>query len=540
MTDDQRHRMDRDKITRNAVERDERYEQLVEFAPDGILIHDGEQILAANAAALRLAGASRRDQLVGRPVDLVLHPPFLKAVGRQLSGDVSADMLAPPVRDTFHRLDGGEVEVEVRAQVFIENGRPSAHLVIRDITERLATEAVSRDLAAHIQATQRLEAVGALAGGVAHEVNNMLQVIMGFGTLVLEAPDTTDASREDLREILRAATHAAAITRQLLEFSRHAVHLPQALALDVAVRQLEPIILRLVGENRSLDVLTNAAEDIWVDPGQLEQLIVNLAINARHATSANGQIVVSTAALQVSEPTVDAEGKGIPSGRYATLTVRDSGTGMTPETQARIFEPFFTTKAIGEGTGLGLAAVAGIMAQNNGHIIVQSKLGVGTTFTLYFPVLDDGVHAPPPPVTARVQESEPRAGSTILVVEDDAWIRSLTGRILERAGFDVMLAHNGTHALELLARTGPPALVLSDIMMPEMGGRELAQRLREQWPAIPIVFMSGYSDDAIRTAASERMTITLLAKPFEPSALVQVIRTLLGIAPEAAASGGSH
>jgi len=515
---------------RDAVERDVRYEQLVEFAPDGILIHDGERILAANAAVLRLAGASRRDELIGRPVELILHPPYLKGVERQLTGAVRVEEQAPAVRDTFHRLDGREVEVEVRAQVFIERGKPSAHLVIRDITERLATEAVARDLAAHIQATQRLEAVGALAGGVAHEVNNMLQVIMGFGALLMDAPSTIDEAREDVSEILKAAVHAAAITRQLLEFSRHAVHRPQLLQLDVALRQLQPIIRRLAGENRRLEVLTNAARDIWMDPGQLEQLIINLVMNARHATSSAQLIWVSSSEAVVKEVIADVHGETIPVGVYATLVIRDTGTGMSREIQARIFEPFFTTKPVGEGTGLGLAAVAGIMAQNGGHITVRSESGKGTTFTLYFPEVVPETKASTVVAPARLPQVARRAGSTILIVDDEAAIRTVTGRILERAGFDVLYAHDGVHALELVARTGPPALVLTDLMMPEMGGRELARQLREQWPSLPILFLSGYAEGGAGSEGSMGGEFPYLEKPITPDVLVESIRVALGSA----------
>uniref|UniRef100_UPI0035625F39 ATP-binding response regulator n=1 Tax=Gemmatimonas sp. TaxID=1962908 RepID=UPI0035625F39 len=444
--------------SRDDADRERRYEQLVELAPDGILVHDGEVILSANAAAVRLAGASRREQIVGQPVDMLLHPPHLKAVARRLTTDTSSVEPVPPVRDTLHRIDGGHVEVEVRAQVFIEGGKPSAHLVIRDITERLAAEDVTRELAAQLQATQRLEAVSALAGGVAHEVNNMLQVILGFGTLLLDEREVTPESLANVREIISAANHAAAITRQLLEFSRHAEHHPQSVDLSAMVRQLLPVIRHLAGEQRQLEVSALAPHVVWVDPGQLEQLIVNLIINARHATTENDTIAIVAAESEVETGVLDADGRSLMRGRYGTLSVRDTGSGMDAATRARIFEPFFTTKLLGTGTGLGLAAVAGIMAQNGGQISVRTAVGEGSTFTLFFPLMSPSTLSDPtyaPDADAPVSSAVRIAGeTTVLVVDDEPAICKVTGRLLERVGYTVVLAGSGVEALDIIEQTG--------------------------------------------------------------------------------------
>ncbi|WP_411280968.1 response regulator [Gemmatimonas sp.] len=521
--------------SQHEADRDRRYEQLVELAPDGILVHDGEVILSANAAAVRLAGASREEQLVGQPVDMLLHPPHLKAVARQITNHTSSVELAPPVRDTLHRLDGGHVEVEVRAQVFVEGGRPSAHLVIRDITERLASEAVTREHAAQLQETQRLEAVSALAGGVAHEVNNMLQVIVGFGALLLDEREVTSESLANVREIIAAANHAAAITRQLLEFSRHAVHRPQSVDLSAMVRQLRPVIRQMTGEQRRLDVSAQESHFVWVDPGQLEQLVVNLIINARHATTHDDTIAIVAAEVEILRGALDNDGRSISPGRYGILSVRDTGSGMDTATRARIFEPFFTTKLIGGGTGLGLAAVAGIMAQNGGHITVKTALGEGSTFSLYFPLvapspLSDrghtpGVNAPVSP-PARLP-----AETTILVVDDEPAICKVTGRLLERAGYTVARAHSGSEALDLIERTGVPALILTDLGMPGMSGRELAQRIRAKWPAVPVVFMSGYAAGAAEYDAVDDPQHLLIEKPFDPAELLASVENVLKAVP---------
>ncbi|MEP6764620.1 MAG: response regulator [Gemmatimonadaceae bacterium] len=512
---------------RTAVERAVRNEQLVELAADGILVHDGKCILAANAAIVRMAGATRVNQLVGRPVEVLLHPPYLKAVGKQLSGSLRDDEFAPAVRDTLYRLDGGEVEVEIRAQVFLEHGRPTAHLVIRDITERLASEAVARNLAAHIQATQKLEAVGALAGGVAHEVNNMLQVITGFSELLLSTPTLTADACSDVKEILNAANHAASITKQLLEFSRSAVHRPQSINLGATVRLLQPIVRRLVGDSRRLEVSTPGSHHVCIDPGQLEQLIVNLVMNARHATTFDDTISVFESEMYVDSSLNDVDGIAIAAGLYATLSISDTGTGMSEATMAHIFEPFFTTKAIGEGSGLGLAAVHGIMAQNGGNITVKSLLGGGTTFTLFFPVVaaeNCGVDEIEPPAASNASAHH---GKTILVVDDEASIRALAKRILERDGYVVELAHNGLDALAIIQLKGPPALVITDVKMPEMGGQALSLQLRARWPSLQVLFMSGYSLEALGREGLVKRDVVLIEKPFTPAALLAQVNAML-------------
>ncbi len=362
------------------------FERLVELSPDGILVHDGEHIVAVNAAFTRLTGAARRDQLVGHPIDGLLRPPHLKAVQGQLSGRIRNTELSPAVRDTLHRLDGRTVEVEVRAVVFLDGDRPSAHLVVRDITDRLAAEERTRDLATQLQRAQKTEAVGLLAGGVAHEVNNMLQVIMGFGGLLLDEPSASAACRDDAQQILTAAAHAASVTRQLLEYSRRASHHPLIVDLAAPTRRLEPVLQRLVGTERRFSIDYQPSVSCLMDEGQLEQVLVNLVLNARHATPIGGHISVVMGHAHIGAGLDAADGQPIPPGHYATLVVRDTGIGMDASTLSHIFEPFFTTKPRGEGTGLGLAAVYGILTQNGAAITVESTLSGGSTFSVYFPV----------------------------------------------------------------------------------------------------------------------------------------------------------
>ena len=507
--------------------RDERYQVLVELAPDGILIHDGVRIALANAAAIRLAGATSRAQVVGQPIDRFLDPPYLKSVQAQLTNAVHPAEPAPPLRDTFRRLDGSMLEVEVRTVAFMDQGRPSAHVVVRDITERLDVERGARLVDERLRQAQRMESVGALAGGVAHEVNNMMQVVLGFSDFLHQDERLPAACREDVQEIIRAASRAAAVTKQLLAYGRRAVHLPKTVDLDAMVRGAEPMLRLLLGEGRRLVLEANQSPMVCVDPGQFEQVLVNLTLNARDATPTDGTVTITVLETELSGGTSAADGAPIPSGRYATLRVQDTGVGMDATTQARIFEPFFTTKPVGQSTGLGLAAVHGLLAQNGGCITVVSAPDQGTTFTVYLPILPpsklDERHAPP----EHAHRGGGRSGATVLVVDDEAAVRAVVARSLERGGFRVLQAANGNEALERIDPLAPPALVLTDLMMPGLGGAELADRLWERWPVLPIIFMSAYSAEELQRHGSVGGQGALIQKPCDPTQLLAVVSTAL-------------
>jgi len=512
---------------REDLEHDERYQQLVELAPDGILIHDGERIVLANASAVRLAGATRRAQLVGMPIDTFLDPPYLKAVETQLTDSISPAEPAPPVRDTFHRIDGTELEVMVRAVAFLDHGRPSTHLIIRDITENLAAEEVARQVVERLQQAQKMESVGALAGGVAHEVNNMMQVVLGFSDFLLEDARMPKECLTDVREIIRAADRAAAVTQQLLAFSRRAIHRPQVIDLGSAVREAEPVLRRLLGEARQLVVVADATARVWVDPGQLQQVLVNLVLNARDAMPTGGTLTFTTAETDLPTGSAAGDGTAIPAGRYAVLLVRDTGIGMDATTQAQIFNPFFTTKPVGEGTGLGLAAAQGVLTQNNGYITVESAPERGATFTVYLPVFADTERGERRKVPRIAVADATLAGATVLVVDDESAVRAVAARMLERGGFRVLQASSGAEALALVDRHGPPQLLLTDLMMPGIDGTGLAQRLRERWPALPIIFMSGYSAEELHQQHLFEVEDGLIQKPFTPSTLVTAVSAAL-------------
>lgn len=501
-------------------DRDERYQQLVELAPDGILVHDGERIVLANHAAVLLAGAASREELAGLPIDAILHPPYLKSVQLQLTNGICPAGDAPPVRDTLHRLDGAEVEVEVRAVAFVDHGRLSAHLIIRDITERLAAEETARQMEERVRQAQRLETVGALAGGVAHEVNNMMGVVVGIGGFLLQDERLPEDCLVDVRKVVHAAERAAAVSRQLLTFSRRAPHQPRVVDLCDVVLGTEPVVRRLLGEERMLTIEACAVLPVWIDPTQLEQVVVNLALNARDAMGAGGVLTLLAAEQALPHGATAADGAAIPPGAYATLVVRDTGVGMDAETRGRVFEPFFTTKPIGQGTGLGLPAVEGVIRQHNGFITVESEPWVGTTFTLRLPILPISELVEEPDLPPRPAVDATPTGATVLVVDDEAAVRDIVARSLTRGGFRPMLAADGGEALELVDRDGPPRLVITDVMMPGIGGAELARRLKARWPAMPIIFMSGYSADELELQNLPGFEGGLLEKPFSPDDLV--------------------
>jgi CheY-like chemotaxis protein len=352
---------------------------------------------------------------------------------------------------------------------------------------------------------------------VAHEFHNMMQMVLGFSDSLVRDPRLPEECLADVREITRAADRAVAVTRHLLAFSHRAIHRPQVVDLRAALWDAEPVVRRLLGEGQQLVVVADAAPQVRVDPGQLQQVVLILALNARDAMPAGGTLTITTAETELPGGTAAAGGATIPAGRYAALLVRDTGAGIDAAVQGQIFDPFFTTKPIGEGTGLGLAAAHGILTQNDGYITVASAPGQGATFTMYLPLLPvaDKVERrrEPPRVSAH-------AGATVLVVDDEPGVREIAARYLERAGFRVLEGRDGVHALELVEREGPPQLVLTDMMMPGIGGTELARRLKERWPALPILFMSGFSSEELRRQGAIFSEGDLIEKPFTPDQLV--------------------
>lgn len=498
---------------------DARYLQLVELAPDGILIHQRGRVVFANAAAVRLTGADRRSAVVGQPIDRFFDPPYLKSVAAQLSDTIELIDSTRPVRDTLRRCDGATVEVEVRAVGFIHQGQPAAHVVVRDISDRLALELASRQLVEELHRAHQLESVGSLAGGMAHEVHNMMQVVLGFSDFLVRHKELPKECLSDVHEIMHAADRATTVTRQLLAFSRRAIHRPAVVDLGEAVRNAASMLRLLLGEGRRLVVEADASARTWMDASQLEQVLINLTLNARDAMPGGGTFTITTSVCELLGGIATPTGGRIPPGRYASIALADTGCGIDPRLLGEIFEPFFTTKGVGKGAGLGLAAVQGILGQNNGFVSVASKPDDGATFTVYLPALREGELGMRHPEVIAGSTAASHAGVTILVVDDEAGVRRMAARVLERDGYRVLEAAGGAEALEMVGRLGPPQLVLTDLMMPGVGGFQLTERLRAQWPVLPILMMSGYSLEELHRSDPTMGTDDLLQKPFSASEL---------------------
>jgi two-component system, cell cycle sensor histidine kinase and response regulator CckA len=394
---------------------------------------------------------------------------------------------------------------------------------IVDITERKKMED-------QLRVAQRMEAIGKLAGGVAHDFNNLLAVILGCSDVVLDALPSGHPAAKKVEMIRQAGSSAADLTRQLLAFSRQQMVQPRVLDLEEAVEKVRAILHRLIGENIELRVsLQPSLGHVKADPGQIEQILMNLAVNARDAMPQGGRLTIEARNVELDDAYKDQHQPVTP-GRYVMLAVGDSGSGMDRNTQARIFDPFFTTKELGKGTGLGLATVYGIVKQSGGYIWVYSEVAKGTVFKIYLPRVDQSTQA------TKQGESEGavfRGCETILLAEDSESLREMAREYLESVGFTVLEAASGPEALQKAKEFDKPIhLLLTDVVMPEMTGPELAKQMTALFPAIKIIFTSGYTDDVIARQGVLDPDVTFIPKPYRPKALAQKIRQVLGEADQ--------
>jgi two-component system, cell cycle sensor histidine kinase and response regulator CckA len=498
-----------------ALERE--YRDFFENALDAIYTHDLEgRLMSFNKAAERLTGFSREEALAAGLDSLVVPddvPQWRSAIQRGIGGEwVPAYVLELRTRGT------GRVFVEVNSRLRYEPGRPTTvQSIARDVTER-------RHLEEQLRHSQRLEAVGRLAGGVAHDFNNIISVITGYGEILARDLADNEVLRPKVDQVVKAAARAAGLTQQLLAFSRNQPQELKILDLNAVVSGVETMIARLIGEQIQL-VTRPAPEPVTVraDSGQLEQVVMNLAVNARDAMVGDGTLTIETSNVELDEA-FRAAHSGAPVGRYVRLRVSDTGCGMDAETRLRLFEPFFTTKERGKGTGLGLATVYGIVQQSEGYITVDSEPGHGAAFTIYLPRVEAAVEEPAP-----AGRPERLAGSeTILLVEDDEVLRTCGRFMLEAEGYRVLEACDGEHALEVAAQyQGPIHVAVTDVVMPRLNGRDLAMRLAPSRPDTKILYMSGYAERMIDADALEPSREAFIAKPFTASALCLQIRVLL-------------
>jgi signal transduction histidine kinase/ActR/RegA family two-component response regulator len=391
----------------------------------------------------------------------------------------------------------------------------------QDVTDRMRAQLETERLEARVHQSERLESVGQLAGGIAHDFNNLLAVILNYSAFVTDELGEDHPARADVDEIRRAADRAAALTQQLLIFSRRERVKPEVFDINDVVSDTEKLLRRTLGEH--VELVTTLASDLWpveADRGQLEQVLVNLAVNARDAMPEGGRLTVETSNLEFADDLVTAHA-ALPPGRYSRITTTDTGTGMSREVADRVFEPFYTTKPKGSGTGLGLATVFGIVAQAGGHIDLYSEPGLGSVFKIYLPAAEGAV---PSPVEKGASELHVTRGETVLLVEDEPAVRELTRRILSRHGYVVLNAGGGQEGLESLERHNDEVdLLLTDAVMPKMSGRELAEQVSALQPGVGVLYMSGYTGDVVARQGGVR----LLEKPFTAEQLLAAVRAAL-------------
>ncbi len=500
---------ERRRLERQLLENEQKYRMLFESNGEAMYVYDLDtyRFLAVNQAAITRYGYSR-DEFLGMTVFDLWPPAEAKKV-----------RLSETTANWIHqRKDGSLLEAEVVSHAIDFGGRQANLVLARDVTEQ-------RRLEAQLRQAQKMEAVGRLAGGIAHDFNNLLTAILGSAQLALREVEPSHVVREDLEEIRRAGLRAADLTRQLLAYSRRQVVAPRVIDVNETLRALDSMLRRLIREDIEL-VMDLATRPLAVksDAGQLEQVVLNLVVNARDALTHGGRIVIRTRSVVLGALQPDNDPPA-PAGPYVLLEVSDTGSGLSPEARAHLFEPFFTTKELGKGTGLGLATVYGIVKQNGGYIYVDSEASKGTTVRTYLPAAAEPVPVPDQsPVTA----TPSRGSETILLVEDEAAVRQFARRALESNGYCVLTAADGAEAMATaLSHAGPIHVLVTDVVMPGMGGPELARRLSEQRSTLRVLFCSGYTDDAsVREGVREAGT-AFLQKPFSPEELIRKVREVL-------------
>jgi two-component system cell cycle sensor histidine kinase/response regulator CckA len=512
--------------TREALERQRhRYRHLFEEAPFGYLVTDVHGVVEeANRAAARLF-AVHQDLLPGKPL-----PIYLEMADRKT------------FRDLLLRLCAGEPTGEMEVRVTPRSGEPFAVVLtavrdldaqnrttrlrwtMRDVSSTKAAEEALRASEERLRHSQRLEAVGRLAGGIAHSFNNLLAAIAFQCELLCDAIPQEDERRAHVEEIQRAGERAATLARQLLAYGRKQTLQPRVMSLNEVIREMVPMLRRLIGEHIRLSVQLDPADgSIHVDLGQLEQVLLNLSVNARDAMAAGGTLRLATENVELGP----GESTELPAGSYVQLTVGDTGPGMAPEVLEHLFEPFFTTKERGKGTGLGLATVHGIVHQSGGRIRVESEPGQGTRFVILLPRANEAVETAPPRSFLPGRRSR-RGSEVILLVEDEDNIREPAIEILESKGYKVLSAADAVQALATAEEhAGPIHILVTDVVMPGLSGNQLAQRLLRRRPELRVLYISGYPEDSISHHGVLDADQHFLQKPFPPGQFLEKIREVL-------------
>jgi two-component system, cell cycle sensor histidine kinase and response regulator CckA len=511
---------ERKRADRALRESEERYRDLFDHASDLVCMAapDGS-LLYVNQAWKDSLGYGEEE--IGRMQLLdILHPECSDRYNAVMERVLQGERL-DHVELIFVPRTGAAITVEGNLSCTFKDGHPSVvRGIYRDVTERKRVDE-------HLRRAERMQAAGKLAGGVAHEVNNMMTGVIGFSEFVLRSLEEGDARRADVEEIIKAGTRAADVTRQLLAFTRQQFLQPQILDVNSVVSDMEKLLRRSLGEGHVLDLrLSPDVGRLRADRGQLEQVLINLVINARDAMTAHGRVTIETGMALWDEVYAQRHGGvDLPLGPYVMLAVSDTGCGMDAEIQQRIFEPFFTTKPVGQGTGLGLSTVYGIVKQSGGYVWVYSEPDEGSVFKIYLPVAtqSEGEQA-----ESRPQQMPANGSETILVIEDEDIVRDLACRGLKDLGYSVVKARNGAEALEYVKEhPGSVDMVITDVVMPEMGGRELARNLAVSEPDLPVLFMSGYTGDDVVHRGLLDPGAPFQQKPFTPYGLATKVRAML-------------
>jgi PAS domain S-box-containing protein len=478
------------------------------------------KIVDANEAFSSMLGFTREELLSSHVCWDTLTPPEYREADRLVVERLMTTGVAPPFEKQFFRKDGSRVSVLIGIVTLVaESGETEATTFVLDISEQ-------KKLERQLRQAQKMEAVGQLAGGIAHDFNNLLGVIIGYSEILELKLGPDDPLRSKADQIKEAGKRAAALTRQLLAFSRKQVLEPKVLDLNTIVADTLGMLQRLIGED--IELVADVARELGrvkADRGQIEQVIMNLAVNARDAMPCGGKLTISTANVQI-DAAFRRQHPGAVMGPCVMLSVTDTGCGMDEETQSHVFEPFFTTKAEGKGTGLGLATVYGVVKQTNGYISVDSVVGQGTSFNVYLPRIEEAMAA----MTSSKDSTEEAPGSeTILLVEDAKTLRDLTRELLEANGYTVLDAANGPDAIRIAEEHHSPIhILLTDVVMPGMDGRALADRITRICAGIKVVYMSGYTDDFIVHLGVLDSGVTLIQKPFTREGLLEKVREILG------------
>ncbi len=510
-------------LERAQRESETRFRRIFESNMLGLMTWDENgNAVDVNDALLRMLGYTREDLDSGRLRWRDLTPPEHVERTQQARDEIKASGFCAPFEKDYIRKDGRRVSVLVGGAALVgEQERGVAFILDSTPQKRLE---------AQLRQSQKMEAVGRLAGGIAHDFNNLLTVIGGRSLLALDDIPATSPIRGDLELIQQTVARAAALTHQLLAFSRKQLLQPKALDLNGVVAGIVPLLRRLIGEDIELTIGPGAAlRRVKADPTQIEQVIVNLAVNARDAMPRGGQLMIETANVDLPANFSDLP-EAVPEGAYVMLMIADTGVGMDGSVQSHLFEPFFTTKEVGKGTGLGLATVHGIVRQHGGSIRVYSAPGEGTTFKIYLPETAEPLDAE---TAAASGARGSRGAERILLVEDDPDVRALTEAVLQRGGYEVIAARDGDEALRVFRDQARPVhLLVSDVVMPKMSGRELAERLRALQADLKVLYVSGYTQEALGRHGVLEPGIVLLPKPFQPVAMLDKVREMLDTRPQ--------